>query len=270
MFFGLGANIKFPANFVRSPYTIVAAAVTTLPQRVEFPFSLINPPADVHPGMSPALNEIMPGWVLSDNLYAVRRNEEKYKARNEARRTAFVFDVLRKDIVDMMIDARRRLIVSTPRNVYTSADIEGLGKNYMREPSRVKAIETYVFFIKYYALLGLKKQVETLLSQQAKQELADILTRHSEDKTWEHQRRIMAQELPGNSVQDNLRLLIQMQGKIARDTEMSKERDDIRGKRVIDDYLDVHTLAKQDSFVKQTWAQTRQLGVEIQELLKQL
>ena len=41
VFFGLGCSIKFPTNFTAAPYTIVATGVTTLAQKVEFPFSLI-------------------------------------------------------------------------------------------------------------------------------------------------------------------------------------------------------------------------------------
>src|SRR3989338_6512504 len=44
-FFGLGVNIKFPADYSKSPYTIFASGVACLPQRMEFPFSLVNSPA---------------------------------------------------------------------------------------------------------------------------------------------------------------------------------------------------------------------------------
>ena len=67
MFFGLGSNVKYPANFLGAPYTIIATAVNTLPQRVEFPFSLINSPRETVGGISPSFNEIFPGWVLRHN-----------------------------------------------------------------------------------------------------------------------------------------------------------------------------------------------------------
>lgn len=66
VFFGLGTSIKFPANYQSSPYTIIATGVCTLPQKVDFPFSLINTPGESITGLSPAINEISPGWVLSD------------------------------------------------------------------------------------------------------------------------------------------------------------------------------------------------------------
>lgn len=84
-FFGLGVNIKFPSDFSKSPYSIIATAVNALPQKVAFPFSLINSAADRIENVSPAYNEIFPGWVLSDNIYTVKRNEGKYTKRNKAK-----------------------------------------------------------------------------------------------------------------------------------------------------------------------------------------
>ncbi len=43
-FFGLGTSVKFPSDFSRSPYSVIATGMTTLPQRVEYPFSLITLP----------------------------------------------------------------------------------------------------------------------------------------------------------------------------------------------------------------------------------
>ena len=73
------------------PPATVSRGVTTLPQRIRFPFSLINTPGEALPGVSPAYNEIIPGWVLSDNLFALKRNEGKYSMRNKARRSHFDF-----------------------------------------------------------------------------------------------------------------------------------------------------------------------------------
>jgi hypothetical protein len=65
MFFGLGCNVKFPADFSRSPYTIVATGLTTLPQKLEFPFSLISQPEEIQSGIPPAYNRIIPAWGVS-------------------------------------------------------------------------------------------------------------------------------------------------------------------------------------------------------------
>ena len=108
-FFGLGVNIKFPSDFTKAPYSIIATAVNALPQKVTLPFSLINSPADRFEGISPAYNEIMPGWVLSDNIFTIRRNEGKYRKRNKAKRAKIEFEVFRPEIVDMMVDADMEL-----------------------------------------------------------------------------------------------------------------------------------------------------------------
>ena len=109
MFLGLGVNVKFPADFTRAPFSLIASSVNTLPQRVTFPFSLINNRSSAHPEIPPALNEIVPGWLLSDNIYFVKRNEAKYKRRNKARRTRIDFEAFRPDTIDLVIDACQRL-----------------------------------------------------------------------------------------------------------------------------------------------------------------
>jgi len=264
-FFGLGVNIKFPSDFTKSPYSIIATAVNALPQKIAFPFSLINSPAARIDKISPAYNEIMPGWVLSDNIFTIRRNEGKYKKRNKAKRAQIEFEVFRPEIVDMMLDARRRLQdAKESKDYYTSKDIKGIGKNYLSEKSRRAGIEAYSFYIKYYALMGLKKQLEK--NKRSK----DILTKKSQDARWEHERIILNQELPNNSIEDNLKLLVTQQERIAKDVQTSKEKDDVRGARTIADYPEAHAPAADDSFVKKTHEETAQLKKEVEALLKEV
>ena len=260
-FFGLGVNIKFPANFRKAPYSIIATGVTTLPQRVEFPFSLINTPSRVLPGISPAFNEIIPGWVLSDNLFTVRRNEGKFKKRNKAKRTTFNFEVLRPEIVELMKEARERLQgVKEIKEFYLEKDIPGLGKNYLMEASRRKAIETYTFFIRYYALMGMLRKLRENMDR-------NLLDKEDqEDQRWEHERRIIREEFPGKSLPELLDTLKEFQEKIAIMVEESKRKDDRRGRKIIDDYEKIHTLAQDDSFVKETWEETEKVKREIEEI----
>ncbi|NOZ63954.1 MAG: DUF4954 family protein [Caldiserica bacterium] len=261
-FFGLGTNIKFPANFKKSPYSIIATGVTTLPQKVEFPFSLINSPAVNLPGVSPAFNEIIPGWVLSDNLFTIRRNEGKYRKRNKARRSRFDFEVLRPDIVDLMIEARERLKnIPEVKDFYLGKDLPGLGKNYLFEKNRKKAVDIYTFFIRYYALCGLKNKLEE------SNEWKDILVKESSHTRWEHERKIILQEFPGKGLKELLQMLAEMQERIAEMVEESKRKDDVRGKKIIEDYESAHTCAEDDSFVKETWQETRKILQEIKGLL---
>lgn len=270
-FFGLGVNIKFPSDFSGAPYCIIATAVNALPQKVEMPFSLINTPAIAMKGISPAYNEIFPGWVLSDNIFTIRRNEGKFMKRNKARRTNFVFEVFRPDVVDRMIAARQAL--SSPKekkDVYLDRDIRGIGKNYMSEQSRTSGIEAYTFYIRYYALTGLKKRIEFLLQNKKKSELSKIYTTRTSDKRWEHERAILLKEIPEHNLAKHLALLSEMQERIAQDVESSKAKDDHRGVRIIPDYAEAHKPAAQESFVKETWEVTRKIQAEIKALLKKI
>ena len=270
-FFGLGVNIKFPSDFTKAPYSIIATAVNALPQKLLFPFSLINSPAERFDGISPAYNEVMPGWVLSDNIFTVRRNEGKYKKRNKARRSQIDFEVLRPEIVEQMIEARDRLEnIKLIKRVYTEKDIKGIGKNYLLESSRKKGSNAYTFYIRYYALCGLKKKIEEYLGTRKKGKAKTLLSIATRDRRWEHERRILAKELKENGIRDNLRLLVEMQQEIAKSVQSSKEKDDIRGARVITDYAEAHAPASEDSFVKQTHAETHEMKKEIEKLLAKL
>jgi len=271
-FFGLGVNVKFPSDFMEAPYGLIATAVDTLPQRVEFPFALINKPFRAIEGMPPAYNEIFPAWVLYDNLYTVLRNEGKYKKRNKARRTEFVFDVFRRDIVEKMIIARDRLKnVSNVKGYYTDKDIPGLGKNFMMEESRIKGIDTYNLFIEYFALQGLADRVAELFDGGGKERAASIYEAETDDPGWEYRRLLLHSEgYAERSLPENLERLGEIHGKIAQDTHRSKERDDIRGQKIIGDYSEANTQAADDGFVKETWEKSKASQAKLKELISKL
>src|SRR5262249_17078767 len=125
-FLGLGVNVKYPIDLSRAPYCVVACGVNLPPQRVVFPFSLVNVPSAHWPGRPGFYNEIPPGWALSENLYALKRTEWKHRSRCRARRSAFAFDIFRPDTVEMMREAGR-LLESVPvvRDVYTDRQLDG-------------------------------------------------------------------------------------------------------------------------------------------------
>ncbi len=260
-FFGLGCNIKMPADFTRAPYSLIATAVNALPQRVEMPFSLINTPAERIDGISPAYNEIMPGWVLSDNIFAVKRNEGKYAKRNKAKRAKIVFEVFRPEIVDLMIEARKRLQAATGKEVYTDKEVKGLGKNYMTEAARKRGIEAYTFYLRYYALCGLRAA--------AAKGKVDLEAK-SGDARWEHERQVLLAEFTERDVKRLLRELVSMQETIAKAVETSKAKDDQRGARVIRDYDQAHAPASADGFVKETYKATEALRAEVDKIIAQL
>ena len=268
IFFGLGVNIKYPADFSQAPYSIIATGVMVLPGKITFPFSLLNTPGKSLPGVSPAFSEIMPGWVLSDDIYTIKRNEGKYRKRNKARRTQFDFEVFRTDIVELMISGRTRLSnITETKDFYLEKDIPGLGKNYLLEANRKKGIETYSFYIKHYAAAGLLRKVKELISKSEKENLNRILDVCSDDCRWEHERGILTAEFPGQGVKEILGELKTMEEKIAADTQSSREKDDARGIRIIPDYRSSHTLARDDSFVKETWERLTKVKEEIDEII---
>ncbi len=268
-FFGLGVNIKFPSNFTKAPYSIIATGVSALPQKLEMPFSLINEPAAEYEGISPAFNEIFPAWVLSDNIYTIKRNEGKYIKRNKAKRSNFVFEVFRPDIVDLMIEARKRLSsVSEIKDLYLEKDIPGIGKNFLLERNRKKAIETYSFYIEYYALIGMKRKLEELTA--SGESLNNLLTSESSDMRWEHERNILNNEFQEKDLKKLLELLKSKLQKISDDVKTAKEKDDKRGKRIIPDYEFSHTLVADDGFVKQTIEETEKELADLDELIKKV
>jgi hypothetical protein len=255
MFFGLGVNVKFPADFTRSPYTVVASGADLLPQKVAFPFSLIAPPA-AHPAGVPAgYMEIIPAWVLGENLYALRRSEAKFRARNRARRARSEPDVLRPDTVELMRDACSRLEgVGRVRELYTDADIAGLGKNILRERHRLRALQTYRFFIRHGALMALAGEVRRALAGRPGRPPLPFPPA------------ALAGDNGLTDVPDALRELVEVLETMARAVEDSRARDDHRGARVLDDYAVVHPPAAEDDCVRKTWEQTRSLQAELKDL----
>ncbi|KAG7379569.1 hypothetical protein PHYPSEUDO_008472 [Phytophthora pseudosyringae] len=251
VFFGLGCNVKFPSNFVKAPYSVIATAVNTLPQIVAMPFALINTPAHIIPSLSPAINEISPGWVLSSSVFTVLRNENKFRSRNKSKRTHIEADIFRPEIVQYMKDARAELeaakgkakfSIANGEAVYTDKQVRGLGKNYMRESSRRAGITAYTYFIQLYALDSLLKLVEsgrvsadgTVGSMDSSRyELATL------SKEFDAKKRI----------RECLSDLVSMRAEVATKAADGKARDDMRGQRIIPDYADVHKPAANEAVV---------------------
>ncbi len=220
MFFGLACSVKFPADFSEAPYSIIATGVTLLPQRVEFPFSLICEPFASVECVPPSFNQIIPAWVLSDNLFSIDRNESKYKSRNRARHFESGGSILREATVAMMISALAKLEVQSVKDVYTEKEISGLGKNYLTETHRKKAIDTYRFHVRYFALEGLTENED------------------SEDLSV-FRRDILKREFPHASREELRGIHSEMRKKVAESIRMNTEKDYSRGCRIITDYADV-------------------------------
>lgn len=270
VFFGLGCDIKYPANFADAPYSIIASGVTMLPQRVTMPFSLVNPPARNVEAISPSFNEIMPAWVLYANFYALSRNEAKYRQRDKSRRSRFDFSVFRPEVVRIVLRARDELrAVEETKNFYTDADIAGIGKNYLSEPSRTKAIKAYTQHIALYGLRALLEQAEACL-ERGEPIPPDLLTRDGGDAEWAFARGLLAAEAPGLDLPDALTRLAREQRVITAESRLSKERDDHRGSLTIPGFLDAHSPASEDSVIKRLVRETDELDARVERVLAAL
>ncbi|NNM67485.1 MAG: DUF4954 family protein [Spirochaetales bacterium] len=151
MFFGLDCAVKFPADFSESPYSLVATGVVTESQRMELPFSLLlEGSGNQQP--APGLTRVIPGWVLAENFYMVWRNETKFQKRNRLSTSSWDLRVLRPEIVDKLWKAREALAERAGKEVYTQQDICVIGRNYLLESDRKKAVLTYHNFTLYSAL----------------------------------------------------------------------------------------------------------------------
>jgi hypothetical protein len=136
-FIGLGVSVKFPADYSRSPYSILATGITTLPQKVCFPFSLISQPAHRPPEVPEGFNRILPGWVLTENLYSLARNSWKYRSRATAVHTPVSLGFPGDDVVEMTREALERL------RSHPAGDMPGAGKNFLTEEDRLAGISAY-------------------------------------------------------------------------------------------------------------------------------
>ncbi len=226
LFYGLGCNIKFPADYRKAAYSIIATGVTTLPQKIGFPFSLISQPFSQPQGISPAYNEIIPAWVLSDNSYAVLRNEAKYLQRNKAKRLQADFRIFRPDIIEMILEAYTLLINVAIKDIYTDKDIPQLGKNFMTDNNRIKAISAYKLFLEYYTYRELIKGDES-------QQITQIIN-------------FLALDISENSLKNEFKRLAK---EILTLVINSKMKDHTRGAKIIDDYDDWHPDLEDDQLI---------------------
>lgn len=251
MFFGLACSVKFPANFIRAPYTIIATGVTTLPQRMELPFSLIVEPTTPREDVPPALNRLIPAWVLSDNLYAVMRNHQKFAARNKARRTTFDLSVFREETVALMEEAASRLESATGQEIYREADIPGIGKNYITDADRKHGAETYRRFVTYTR------------RSRTREELA---ARHSAGEDPRHALSAEERATSREALTELTELITAMREILAA----SREKDQRRGRSIIDDYDATHPGLDDDEFLLATGSQLHQEQQSAQQLLEWL
>ena len=234
MFFGLSSVIKYPANFRRAPYSIVAAGVTTLPQKMTCPFSLINEPVAYYLEVPPGFNNLIPAWGLTENLYSLKRNEGKYKARNKAKRNTFDLELFRPEILQYMREAIQALSsIAERKTIYLPSDIPAIGKNMMTDENRLKAIKAYQFFIDLTEYKHLRNEVLGNPKKKRSPEEVQVLG-------------------------EKITAYLTMVPEILQRTILSRQRDFARGSAIIDDYPETHVGVDDDPFVIQTRQEVEQ------------
>ena len=261
MFFGIGCCIKYPGDYRKAPYTIVVTGTTTLPQKVDFPFSLITPPSKYYE-ISPVFNRLIPGWSIYNNMYYLVRNEEKYEKRNRSRRTRFPVEIFREEIVRYVLNGLDRLASVPERKVlYRIEDIPGLGKNFMLEEDRKAGIGAYDFVIDFFSV----REAKRLLIASGETVPPWLPSRPEErwgtlkDPT---SRGLTPQEMPlfvgllntrgwcDRGLEAVLRHYMECLDVILEKTLYSKKKDDFRGERIQPDYFLVHQKAEEDPLIK--------------------
>lgn len=237
MFFGLGVNIKFPANYRESPFTLIASGLTTLPQRLKFPFSLVRPGDPQLNGVPARLNEIVPGWNYAKNAYALDRNAYKYSVRGKGIVPASFYSIYSLDVVHWVFDAYNRLQEVSVRDWYTKEHIDGLGENFMRERVRQEAIRTYAEYLEHYVLDQLIMLVEndSALANQVPRELRRLL---SGDLNKDIARVVSMPETFEDVVK---RFRVLEKDRFDR-VFHGLDRDIKRGREIFDDYDDAHPV----------------------------
>eukprot|EP00299_Pterocystis_sp_00344_P003339 c1389_g1_i1.p1 GENE.c1389_g1_i1~~c1389_g1_i1.p1 ORF type:complete len:224 (+),score=52.72 c1389_g1_i1:383-1054(+) len=218
----------------------------------------------------------MPGWILSNNMFMILRNEEKFRTRNKSKRNKFPYEILRPDIIQHCVNARATLIAAEGKSKLVDksgkpvfVNVKGLGKNYMRESSRVAGIRAYTNYIQYFGLHGLFREMKSNSSIQLAWKVDDldrVTSSHSE--RWAQELHILKSEFPSQSVDQLLVHLVRFANQYAQDILKSKQKDDERGPQVIPDYGVAHLPADRDKVVKVGLARAAAIAEEV-NLLRQ-
>lgn len=238
-FFGLGVNIKMPTDLSAAPYTIIATGVDTAPQLMAMPFSLIVP------GAGPDQpNRLFPGWGLSRNMYGLARNIWKFSSRNRATRTEIASDAFRPGIM-RRIHRAFELLSDAPRQpTYSDRDVFGLGANIVHRKDLEAGREAYRQTLRWY---GLRCYAQGWTAE-GPPDLASIP--------------YLTEFVTSTSAATLLELYLESERARLAAILTSKARDDSRGSRTIEDYVQVHTPAADDPLY--LWAQEQFEEIERQ------
>jgi hypothetical protein len=150
-----------------------------------------------------------------------------------------------------MITARDRLkSISDIKEIYTEAEIPETGKNFITEKNRITGADTYTFYIQLYALKLLVHRAGKVLSDNNGVDTEQIYRDDSDIKQWSHARTILENEgLKEIPLKESLEKVINMNNVFLSSVYSSKDKDNIRGKKIISDYSAYHKPAGEDLFI---------------------
>tara|TARA_B100000029_G_scaffold509821_1_gene599844 strand:- start:592 stop:1410 length:819 start_codon:yes stop_codon:yes gene_type:complete len=229
LFLGLGVRIKYPANFEEAPHTMVAAGVTTLPQRLEFPYSLVNLAASTHAGVSPAINELHPGWLIGHSFYQLVRNTDKYRQRTRLQRLSLTFDPFSLSSLKLAQRALGRLLEAPDDTPLGPGSIEGIGKNLVTREAVDNGIADYRFLIDWAARKRVAQQVTLAKPGRLETLTLDELVDGCDSAEWQWVREIVGDE---GSVRTLLEQFVRLQQDALDRVTLSFQRDSERATHV--------------------------------------
>jgi carbonic anhydrase/acetyltransferase-like protein (isoleucine patch superfamily) len=157
-FFGLGCSVKFPANFIEAPFTMIATGAVCEPQRLKFPFSLIKN------GETPGLNEIVPGWVYSKNAYGVFRSIYKWDKRSGVKgNLELLYSKTLSYSVEYACNILKDFLLGkdTLPPIANEEDLPGLGSNYLKTENVERIIDAYQLYMEDYNFYKKNKKLST-------------------------------------------------------------------------------------------------------------
>jgi hypothetical protein len=269
-FFGLGCSIKFPANYEDAPYSLIATGVSTAPQRVAFPFSLINAPQAPGGPETAGLNEIVPGWMWSDNAYALVRRMYKFASGDPEGRYGSLADpastwktgffagrLFAPALARKVLKAHQALRAAPPGSpVYLEDAVPGLGKNFLRPKARERALAAYADYLAFFLMRAYADRPGEAWDH----ELSDLVA---------SLRKELAHGQP--SVPDARSWAEAQRPRLAAFKAAmlaSLGRDDKRGRQIFDDYADFHPAPEEDAAVAKLAGDLEELDGRLEAFIR--
>ena len=188
--------------------------------------------------MPRAYNEIIPAWTLFANAYGLVRTERKFLDATTAAATSSTTRCCARTSCAWSRSPTTGWRAARDQGVYIDDDIEGLGKNFLREAARLQAIDYYGRAMKRYALRILLAEAEGHVEIPGSSELARELVRRADAAGH-------ARAAPAPAGRDRA------PERRAGPGQQGQRRPARR--RIIPGYADAHVAAADDTIVRSAW-----------------